>query len=129
VVAQDLVQLRAEGRIESVMWTRRTDHFSLQVTFPRSPAAAAPAASADAAALPYPDVRVWLLRADGTTIAPLRRQARAANGNITQVARGAPDAIRRVEVSYAFPLAAAEEAVAIAVAVDGIHRIESLKPM
>lgn len=131
VVGQDLTKLRAEGKVDSVMWTRRADHYSLQVVFPkRTSPPAAPAASAPTTpALAYPDVRVWLLRKDGTTIAPMRRQAVSPDGSRIPMARGAPDRVARVEVTYAFPLSAGEEAVAVAMDVDGVHRIEPLQPL
>lgn len=133
--SHNLLKLRAEGKVEAVLWTRRADHYTLQVIFPRGiqlgrslqPATNVP--DEGAPRLAYPDVRVWLLKDDGTMIAPLKRLAVAPSLAATAVARGASDTARRIEVMYEFPLSAGTEAVAIAMQVDGDYRIEPITPL
>lgn len=128
--ALNLTLLRSEGRIEAVLWTRRTDHYTLQVVFPRRGRISAPTQKVvendPDPRLAYPDVRVWVLKADGTVIPPLQRLGVSPDLTATPVPRGASDGNTRIEVMYRFPLSAGTEAVAIAVAVDGEHRIQQV---
>jgi hypothetical protein len=115
VLAQDLKKLRVPGKVGSVLWTRRTDQYTLQVVFPRSyrmlpkqPPATNPA------------VQAWLLKADGTLIAAARRTVSMpgqSSGNL-------PD-----EVLYSIPLSAGQEAVAVALMIDSDYYIQELKPL
>ncbi len=75
VVGHALAELEIPGEVTAVLWTRRTTHYTLQISrrtagtglrgrVARQTPASAPAGEKD-------DVQVWLLRADGTHISPL----------------------------------------------------------
>ena len=76
---------------------------------------------------PYPPkfkerrVEVWLLKADGTQILPTTYSCDM--GPTYQ-----PTPVRPVEISYEFPLADSEQAVAAAIRIDDEYYIEKLKP-
>ncbi|MDQ2639820.1 MAG: hypothetical protein M3Y79_04485 [Pseudomonadota bacterium] len=122
IVAQDLKALRAPGKVEAALWTRRSEGYTLQVVLkvnlfgematgvritPREPSAT------------VPKVQVWLLRADGTLIQP--RQTSLPG---TQSVR--PRTVA-VEARYLFPESAGTEGVAVALQVDGEFYIQKLE--
>jgi hypothetical protein len=126
VVGQALTGLEIPGKISAVMWTRRETHFTLQIS--RRTAAERgnfriPAQAPPAAAGPDQDkVQVWLLRADGTHIAPLH-----GPGLLPSVS----DMERCIRclgywASFSFPLSAGGEAVAVAMQFNDQFRIERL---
>ena len=113
VLAKDLTSARTPGKVSAVLWTVRTDHCTLQVVFP------------NAARVPRnaktPDVQVWLLKADGTTIAPTRRLDPSASDKNLRQPMG-------TEILFDFPLSADRDAVAAAIRVDDVFHIESITP-
>jgi hypothetical protein len=109
VLAKNLNAARASGKVAAVLWTARTDHCTLQVVFPKT--------SRVSQAIQPPRVQVWLLKADGSLIAPTQR---ADPGKRTS---GQP------EVLFAFPLSADREAVAAAIRVDDAFYIEPLSSL
>lgn len=130
--AHDLKKLRVDDKVQAVLWTRRSDGYTLQVVFPRSSRVLDPRQQDPGRGGPllaYPDVRVWLLKEDGSLIEPTRRLGVAPTTQAAVVARGADDRIVRMEVLYHFPLSAGTEAVAVAVKVDGEYRIEPIIPL
>ena len=125
VSTRDLNAARVPGKVAAVLWTVRADHCTLQVVFPNA-GRIAQAVQNDPKLRPQrPHVQVWLLKADGTLIAPLRR-----------LEPGAPVAGKRnprqpygVEVNFAFPLSADGEAIAAAIQIDDGFYVEPLKPV
>lgn len=74
----------------------------------------------------YPDIRVWLLAADGTHVQPLRRVAVTPRLAKQAVARGQPDATVRSEIIYTYPLVGAAVAKAVVLQVDDAFFIDGL---
>jgi hypothetical protein len=131
VVAQDLQKLRVPGKISAVVWTRRDESCTLQVVLQmpvdyqvamkvHAQRQAREMASKQPATPQLPQVQAWLLKADGTHIA--RSPGSPAFPAVARASDGVP-----LEVKYSFPLAAAQEGVAVAIMVDGEYSIESLK--
>jgi hypothetical protein len=125
VLAKDLNAARTPGKVAAVIWTVRAEHCTLQVVFPNA-GRIAEAMRVDPKLKPgRPSVQVWLLKADGTLIAPTQRldPSNAAGGkNPRKPPYG-------VEVLFAFPLSADKEAVAAAIRVDDAFYIEPLKTL
>lgn len=104
VVGQALTGISAPG-VTGIIWTRRQDHYTLQILLARPPGvfggtlpAAAPSGN------PYPDVRVQLQDGTGAGIPHLRRLAVAPSLQTQAVARGGADRTGRIEVIYTFHL-------------------------
>jgi len=132
IVSQDLKQLRAPGKVEAAIWTRRAEGYTLQVVLQLSSPAPMrlvdgrrPVPGTESGPLPrlpalaVPQLQVWVLRADGTIILP--RNTRPAN------AATAPPRSLVVDATYVFPDVAADQAVAVAMRVDGEFYIEKLE--
>ncbi|HEX2655798.1 MAG TPA: hypothetical protein VHN11_19405 [Xanthobacteraceae bacterium] len=103
VATQRIASPGASLKIGAVFWTRRTDHYTLQVVFPRSTAICA---------RPNTTVMVWLLGADGATI-PVSRTAASSCS----------------EDTYSVSLSDGPSAVAVALKVDDEYYIEGLKKL
>lgn len=94
-------------------------------TPPAVPPAPAPTSTPMSVNQPYPpkirygSIEVWLLKADGTQILPVTYSCDVA----TRPASGQTP----VEITYDFPLADGEQAVAAAIRVDGNYYIEKLQ--
>jgi hypothetical protein len=73
VLAKDLNAARIPGKVAAVIWTVRTERCTLQVVFPN--AARIGQAMLDDPKLKQqrPNVQVWLLKGDGSLIAPTQR--------------------------------------------------------
>jgi hypothetical protein len=124
VLAKDLNAARTPGKVAAVIWTVRADHCTLQVVFPNA-GRISQAMRDDPKLKPErPGVQVWLLKADGTLIAPTQRidPGNAAGGKNPRQPYGA-------EVLFAFPLSADKEAVAAAIRVDDTFYIEPLSSL
>ncbi len=125
VLAKDLNAARTPGKVAAVIWTVRADHCTLQVVFPNA-GRISQAMRDDPKLKPgRPGVQVWLLKADGSLIAPTQRVdtgSAAGSKNPRQPPYG-------VEVLFAFPLSADKEAVAAAVRVDDAFCIEPLSSL
>lgn len=106
--AQQLASPRESPKVEAVLWTRRSDRYTLQVIFPLPPTATRIVPLKNA-----PPVDVWLLKADGTVI-PVTREPPLAN---------------TLEVGFSVSLAAGETAVAAALRIDDQYFIEALQPL
>jgi hypothetical protein len=105
IVAQRITAPKASPKVATVLWTRRIDHYTLQVVFPRVNAITPSK---------QPDIALWLLGAEGAVIPASRDKV---------VLKGAS------EVSYSVPLAAGQSAVAVALKVDDEYFIEKLRPL
>lgn len=123
VWAQDLRQLRVPGKVGAVLWTVREDQCTLQVVFLNAGRLMAfqaeqpggrPLAPATA---PRPQVEAWLLKADGSVIAPDKSQP---------VGQAGPRTPHGIEQLFTFPLTVQREAVAVAIRIDGEQRVEKL---
>jgi len=118
VLAQDLGRLRIAGKVGAVLWTVRTDSCTLQVV-PPSPGRISDAVSHDPKmSRQAPHVQVWLLKADGSVIAPVAMKSGPGPGTVAA----------RPELTFRFPRSASSEAVAAAMMVDGEYYIDGLKP-
>jgi hypothetical protein len=124
VLAKDLNAARIPGKIAAVIWTVRTDHCTLQVVFPNAGRIAQAMRDDPKLKLQRPHVQVWLLKADGSLIAPTLRMepGTAAHGKDIRQPYG-------VEVLFAFPLSADKDAVAAAIQVDDAFYIEALSSL
>jgi hypothetical protein len=115
VVGQELTGISAPG-VSGVIWTRRQDHYTLQIQLTVPPAqtlrvdpGAVPAA-ASASGNPYPDVRVQLRDSKGGQIPHMRRLAISPALQARPVVRGGLDGARRTEVIYTFQLSDGDHA-------------------
>lgn len=109
VVAHRVIAPKASPKVGTVLWTRRTDRYTLQVVFPRS--------SAVPSRQQNPAVTLWLLGADGAVI--------SSSKDPVPVKSNTPPA----EVSYSVPLSSGEAAVAAALRIDDEYFIEKLQPL
>jgi hypothetical protein len=105
VIAQRITAPKASPKIATVLWTRRPDHYTLQVVFPRSTAVQLPVSTV---------VTLWLLAADGTSI---------------PTSRDPPPKINVSEISYSVPLSSGQSAVAVALKIDDDYFIEKLNSL
>jgi hypothetical protein len=131
VVAQDLQNLRIPGKVVAVVWTRRNDSCTVQVVLQmpveyqlaakRAAQLAAAGAGAPLASPRLPQVQVWMLKADGKVV------SRTAGSPAFPAAVKASDGVP-LEMKYSYPLSAAQEAVAVAIEVDGVYYIDQLQP-
>jgi hypothetical protein len=119
VLAKDLNAARTPGKIAAVIWTVRTDHCTLQVVFPNAGRIAQAMQDDPKLKQQRPIVQVWLLKADGSLIAPTQR---------VESKKGMRQPYG-VEVLFAFPLSADKEAVAAAIRVDDAFYIEPLSSL
>jgi hypothetical protein len=120
VLAKDLNAARTPGKVAGVIWTVRPDHCTLQVVFPNAGRIAQAMRDDPKLKQQRPRVQVWLLKADGSLIAPTQR-AEPGTRDIRQP--------YGVEVLFAFPLSADREAVAVAIRVDDAFHIEPLSSL
>ena len=117
VLARDLNAARTSGKVAAVIWTVRVDHCTLQVVFPNAGRIAQAMRDDPKLKQQRPSVQVWLLKADGSLIAP------------TQRAEPDKRTYGQPEVLFAFPLSADREAVAAAIRVDDAFYIEPLSSL
>jgi hypothetical protein len=128
VLAQDLANLRASGKVMAALWTARPDGYTLQLVFPYrfKPPSGTEVAVAGGDALDPAQVarvQVWLLKTDGSQVFP---------------AHGSPaprpperNGVRTISYSltYRFPLAGGSEAVALAVRINEDFYVDQLMPL
>jgi hypothetical protein len=124
VLAQDLKQLRVPGKVMAALWTVRVDRCTLQVVLPNAGSGARTIAASQKKQ-PYaaPVIELWLLGAGGTVITP---HYRWESPNIN-----APPVLSRAqapELNFQFPRAAASQAVAAVLSVDGVYFMEPIHP-
>ncbi len=120
VFAKDLNAARTPGKVAGVIWTVRAERCTLQVVFPNGGRIAQAMQDDPKLKKQPPSVQVWLLKADGSLIAPTQR-AEPGTKNLRQP--------YGVEVLFAFPLSADKEAVAVAIRVDDAFYIEPLSSL
>jgi hypothetical protein len=116
----------AQNISDNVLWTRRTDRYTLQIMTNWRPA------PTDKGTVPkplaarrreLPDIEVSLLRIDGAAILPIQRwQTPASKAPV--VASRQP----RAEVLYAYPLSAGAEAVTVVICTDGDCLVRKIAP-
>ena len=128
VVGQALVKLEVPGKIAAVLWTRRDDHFTLQIMRREEGGqvrvASRPALSSANTRF-VGDLQVWLLKADGTVVLPTRKlEAPTKAGCIATPL--IPKPCLGYETLYSFPIAAGAEAVAVAMSLGDLFAIEKL---
>jgi hypothetical protein len=116
VLAQDLKQLRAPGKVDAALWTRRADNCTLQIVMSRK--AAAPQATPNQA----PAVQAWLVRADGSYIPSLSRADLPLRKDGTLCSR-----CPAREVMFTYPPSAVTDAVAVSISVDGAYYSQALQ--
>lgn len=114
VTAQQLVVPKASSKVDAVLWTRRSDRYTLQVVLPRPTTAGIRIQPIRNDA----NVTLWLLKADGTVI-PAQAEP----------ALGPKQGVNTSEVAYSVSLSAGETAVAAALKIDGEYFIEALRPL
>jgi hypothetical protein len=126
VVGQELTGISAPG-VTGVLWTRRQDHFTLQVQLTRPPNnLAAKPTPVSPTGIAYPDIRVQLRDSKGTEIPHLRRLAVAPSLQAQAVARGAADSAGRIEVIYTFHLGDGERADTVAIQINERSFVEQI---
>ena len=108
--AQQLVAPRGSSKVAAVLWTRRSDRYTLQVVFPRISGIQPVGAN--------PSVTLWLLKADGTVISTQ-----------TEPALGLSQKVHPNEIAYSVSLAAGGLATAAALRIDEEFFIEALRPL
>jgi hypothetical protein len=113
ILSQQLTSPTASKKVEAVLWTRRPDRYTLQVVFPNIGRLLAIGDS-----LKTPEVALWLLRSDGTTVVATR-----------QVVPEQKNGARPTEIVYTVPLSTGEEAVAAAFRIEDNYYIEPLRPL
>ena len=119
VLAKDLNTARLPGKVAAVLWTVRTDHCTLQIVFPNAGRIAQAVRNDPEFKARRPDIQAWLLKADGTLIAPTRRLEPGVAAKDRRQPYG-------VEILFDYPLSADKEAVAAAISIDGEFYIEQL---
>ena len=120
ILSQKLISVAASKKVETVLWTRRPDRYTLQVVFPNIGRifALADGRAMKGDAFKTPEVSLWLLRADGTTVASTR-----------QVISKQKDGALPTEVVYTVPLSTGEDVVAAAIRIDDSYFIEPLQSL
>jgi hypothetical protein len=113
VVAQSITAAKTSAKVVDVLWTRRPDHYTLQVVLPKPDYA--PTGR-------QPDVTLWLLGADGVAI-PTSRVRPVKNTSTFAIQYSVS------EISYAVPLSSGQSAVAVALKIDNDYFIQKLKPL
>lgn len=108
IVAANLDTMRIPGKIDGVLWTRRTHVYTLQVLIP---------AARGSRSTAMPDIDAWLVRGDGSRIDPVGKLAHECP-RFGRCAGG--------EAEFTFGLTAGREAVAAAVRIGEESRTERL---
>ena len=159
-LSQDLVNVRASDKIRDARWMRQADSYTLQIlrvgfigetiaslrgldpTFsprnPTPPVDQSPATAKIAAKIPK--IQVWVLRADGTEIIPVRRSGPSFVDTCPDRKPGQIDAASAhagvldrsclaMQLLYGFPAAEGAQAVAVAISVDDDYYIEKLRAL
>ena len=123
VVAQDLNAARASGKLAAVLWTRRADVCTLQLVInwrgsimPELLRGLMPETTKRT---PLPQIQVWLLKPDGSTVP----WSRVVYPDMNKVGMRTT----AVELMYRYPLSASQDAVAAAIMIDDQYYIEQLK--
>jgi hypothetical protein len=113
IYMQELTAAKASKKVAAVLWTRRSDSYTLQVVFPKE--------SAKRAFAPpdkHPAVRLWLLKADGLVMSAARVPPK--EGEASTPAQN--------EQSYSVSLSAGETAVAAVLQIDDQYFVDAILP-
>ncbi|HTR01120.1 MAG TPA: hypothetical protein VMH83_14065 [Candidatus Acidoferrum sp.] len=123
VTAQELKQVRASGKVITALWTSRGDSYTLQLVFAVTPTSRnmKPPTANQPASAPEP-VQVKLLRADGTSITPLRQWG-------TSVAPKPCIRCTPPELVYTFAPADGKQAVLADIRIGDAVFLEQLEPL
>jgi len=113
--ASRTLAIEVPGKITAVYWSIQKSNYVFQINFPSRPRGSP--------AMPIPNIQVWLLNADGTSI----RQSNQSETKRKHAPGFALSGMVRPLLFYKFPASAASEPVAIVISVDGKLLIESLK--
>lgn len=133
VVAQELANVRASGKVMTALWTVRKNAYTLQLVFPFQQNAMAPrefsrtganGVSGKSAQPQAASVQVWLLKADGT-------QVFQVHGAPPPKPEGLPGNFRTTSYTYTwhFPIEESRQAVAMAIRINDDFYIDQLKPL
>ena len=113
VFAQQIIAPKAALNVESILWTRRSDRYTLQIVFPRPTTTGIRIQPIKIGT----NVTLWLLKADGTAI--------PTNVVLDLPKRG----VVENEAAYWVSLAVGEAAVAAAFKINDEYFIEALRPL
>jgi hypothetical protein len=111
IYMQELTAAKASKKIATVLWTRRSDRYTLQVVFPKE--------SARSFFVPGnkpPDVRLWLLSADGLVMSAARVASK----------EGATSTPIQGEQTYSVSLSAGAKATAAVLQIDDQYFVDPL---
>ncbi len=123
IVAHDLKELRAPGKVEAALWTRRSEGYTFQVVLRVAfgqPPVGSRITRVSNEGLSIPGIQVWLLKADGSLLRPER--TRLPDARVINVRS------MTAEASFQFPEVAGTEAVAVAMKIDEEFHIQRLEP-
>jgi hypothetical protein len=112
IYMQELTAAKASKKVATVLWTRRSDRYTLQVVFPKE--------SATGFINPptkHPAVRLWLLGADGLVMFAARVPPK--DGEISTPVQN--------EQTYSVPLSAGANAVAAVLQIDDQYFVDSIQ--
>jgi hypothetical protein len=126
VVAQDLKKMRLPGRVAAVLWTRRSDYYTLQIAYPNMSRIIRAEKADPSIKSQGSEVQMWLLKADGSVILPLWRSTDATANNATTKDKFKSAPTR--DVIFRFPLSAGMEAVAAAVQIGDTFLVDQITP-
>jgi hypothetical protein len=124
--AQKIESVLAQNLAGNILWTRRTDRFTLQVLtdFRAVPVAKnAVPKHGFAVGREIPAIEVWLLRKEGAAIPAIQRWQSPVAGIRVSDSRQT-----RAEVLYAYPLSEGAEAVAAVICTDGDCIVRKIVP-
>jgi hypothetical protein len=108
--AQQLFAPRKSSKVAAVIWTRRSDRYTLQVVFPRT--------SRITPIKQDTSVTLWLLGPNGTVIPA-----------ISERPLGPDQGVHLNEVAFRVSLQSGDEAVAAALKIDDEYFVEALRPL
>lgn len=114
IYMQELTAAKASKKVATVLWTRRSDRYTLQVVFPKESGISffIPANSP-------PTVRLWLLSADGSVIPAARVPPENGNAKASSLA----------EITYSVSRAAGQQVVAAVLKIDDEYFIDAISPL
>jgi hypothetical protein len=113
VYMQELTVAKAAKKVATVLWTRRADHYTLQVVFPKE------SAPFFGYVPNYPPIKMWLLSADGSAMSASR----------TPVSGGDEKASSSSEITYSVSHSAGHKVVAAVLRIDGEYFVEPIAPL
>jgi hypothetical protein len=127
VLAQDLEKMRVPGRVAAVLWTRRSDYYTLQIAKPNMGRILRVSAQDTSFRSQPSNIQMWLLRADGTVITPLWRSIDPAPEPASSAKKG-PATTPMTDVIFRYPLSAGTQAVAAAIQIGDTFIVDQIEP-